>query len=355
MNRTYFKWIIGAAALCLLIVTLFISPENPGKRGLSPKQITPRPLSPFPSYISAVGIVEASSGNVHIGARVNRVVDKIEVAVGQKVKEGTVLFRLEAEDLEADLVTRCLNYENALTNLQKLESLPRQEDVALAAARFAGAEVEWQQAESEFKRVDGLQTNGAMSQEEIAHRRFALKNAEAKRMQAEAELEKTQAGAWRPDVEIAALQVEQAKAAVQRLETDIKRTIIRSPIDGTVLQIKIHEGEFPTSDSASPPMIIGNTDKLHLRVNINQFDASFYNPKAPAVAFLQGNAEVEFPLEFVKLEPYFVSKQNLSNDIAEKVDTRVLQVLYSFKEKEQQVFVGQQMDVFIEMQNPVSP
>ena len=102
-------------------------------------------------------------------------------------------------------------------------------------------------------------------------------------------------------------------------------------------------------------MILGNTDKMHLRVNINQFDASFYDPKAPAVAYLQGNAQVEFPLELVKVEPYFVTKQNLTHDIAEKVDTRVLQVIYSFKEGEQHVFVGQQMDVFIEMQNAARP
>jgi hypothetical protein len=144
---------------------------------------------------------------------------------------------------------------------------------------------------------------------------------------------------------------------VVRIETDIERTIITSPIDGTVLQIKIHEGEYPPSDSSrSPPMIIGNTDLLHLRVSINQFDASYFNPNSPAVAYLQGDAERNFPLHFVKLEPYFVTKQNITNDISEKVDTRVLQAIYAFDEGTSKIFVGQQMDVFIETkQKPALP
>ncbi|MBA3603897.1 MAG: hypothetical protein H0W50_09740, partial [Parachlamydiaceae bacterium] len=67
-----------------------------------------------------------------------------------------------------------------------------------------------------------------------------------------------------------------------------------------------------------------------------------------AVAYLQGDAKVQFALKFVALEPYFVAKQNLTNEITEKVDTRVLQAIYSLQESKHRVFVGQQMDVFIE-------
>lgn len=98
-------------------------------------------------------------------------------------------------------------------------------------------------------------------------------------------------------------------------------------------------------------MILGNINPLHVRVSINQFDASYYRSTASAVAFLQGNALVQFPLHFVRIEPYFVTKQNLTNEIGEKVDTRVLQVIYCFDKEDQRIFVGQQMDVFIETDN----
>ncbi len=351
MHRNYFKFLAALALFCIFIVVLFMWNERLTKSPPTHTQFAPRALAPFPSYISAVGIVEANGGNIYIGSPVNRVVDKVEVAVGQKVKKGDVLFRLEAHDLDADLVSRCINYQNALVSLKKLISLPRKEDVLSAEAQLRAAQVELDQAKSQFQRVDGLQKSGAMSDEEIARRQFAFEDAAAKYQQAEADLDKIQAGAWPPDVEIARLQVKQSKAMVQRAKADLKRTIIRSPIDGTVLQIKIHEGEFPPSDSLrTPPMIVGNTDPMNLRVSINQFDASYFNPEAKAIAYLQGNSEVSFPLKFVQLEPYFVTKQNLNNDITEKVDTRVLQAIYSFEEEEKRVYVGQQMDVFIETQ-----
>ncbi len=317
---------------------------------VAPTEFSFRPVSPFKSYIAGVGIVEASSGNIFIGSPVNRVVDQVEVKTGEKVKTGQILFRLESRDLTADLQTRLIAYENALANLQKLEALPRPEDMIAAAAVLKSAEIELAQAKSQYSRVVGLQKSGAMSDEEVARRYFANQEAEAKFQKIHADFEKIKAGAWRPDLEIAKLQVQQANADIQHVKANMQRVTITSPIDATVLQIKIHEGEFPPS--GTPSMIIGNTDTMHLRVNINQFDASHFQPEAPAVAFLQGNAELKFLLHFVRLEPYFVTKQNLTNDIHEKVDTRVLQAIYSFKEGENRIFVGQQMDVFIETQNP---
>lgn len=350
MNRGYFKWIIMLAILSLLIVAIFLwTKKDVQISDSSLPKIGPQANSPFPLYISAVGIVEASSGNIFIGSPVNRVVEKVEVKVGQKVKEGDVLFRLESHDLEADLAARLIDYENAQANLKKLEALPRAEDVAVAAAQVKSATAGLDQAKSQYQRVEGLQNSGAMSQEEVARRKYAFEEAQAKLQQAEADLEKTKAGAWLPDLQIARLQVMQSKALAERVETDIARTIIRAPTAATILQIKIHDGEFPPSDSSrAPAMILGNTDPLHLRVSINQFDASYYNPEAKAVAFLQGNAHVEFPLKFVHIEPFFVAKQNINNDITEKVDTRVLQAIYCFEEGERRVFVGQQMDVFIQ-------
>lgn len=349
MNRGYFKWIVMLALACVVIVAIFLWNKQEVETSSTSAQIAPQPYSPFPMYISAVGIVEASSGNIFIGSPVNRVVDKVEVKVGQKVKEGDILFRLESHDLKADLASRYIDYENALANLTKLEALPRSEDVAVAAAQLNSAKAGLEQAKSQYERVQGLQNSGAMSQEEIARRKFLFEEAQAKFQQAQADLDKVKAGAWPPDLKIARLQVEQAKAQEQRVKTDIARIIIRAPTAATVLQIKIHDGEFPPSDSSrTPAMILGNTDPLHLRVSINQFDASYYNPAAKAIAFLQGNAHVEFPLKFVNIEPYFVTKQNLNNDVSEKVDTRVLQVIYCFEDGEEGVFVGQLMDVFIQ-------
>ena len=50
----------------------------------------------------------------------------------------------------------------------------------------------------------------------------------------------------------------------------------------------------------------------------------------------------------MRFEPYVVPKLSLTGDSAERVDTRVLQVIYSFDRGELPIYVGQQMDIYIE-------
>ena len=127
---------------------------------------------------------------------------------------------------------RQIEYESSIAKLTKLEALPRQEDVAAVEAAFQSSEIQVAQAESQYEMVEGLQDSGALSQEEINRRCFSYQQAEAKLQEAQADLEKINAGTWGPDLEIARLETEQAKANIERVQADIERTIIRSPIDG---------------------------------------------------------------------------------------------------------------------------
>ena len=58
----------------------------------------------------------------------------------------------------------------------------------------------------------------------------------------------------------------------------------------------------------------------------------------------------EIPLTFVRIEPYIVPKRSLTGESTERVDTRVLQIIFRFDLPQIPVYVGQQMDVFIECQ-----
>lgn len=349
MNRKYFLWIVVVSLISLFVIIILMQDNE---RTPVQQQAVITPLSPFKNHISGVGIVEPSSGNILIGTPVSRMIDKVLVKVGTKVKKGDILFQLEALDLYADLVVRDAAYESALANIQKLEALPRTEDLISAEASLKSAQLELEQTKEQYEMVQSLQDPRALSKEEVDRRRYNLERAEAKLQQAKADLDKIKAGTWHPDLTIARLEAVQAKANMERIKADIERTIIRSPIDGKVLQIKIHEGEFPSADaSRNPIMILGNTDELYLKVSINQFDVPEFRSTAPAVAYLQGDARIEFPLEFIRLEPFLVNKQNLTNDITERVDTRVLQIIYLLKKSDQRIFVGQQMDVFIETES----
>jgi hypothetical protein len=69
---------------------------------------------------------------------------------------------------------------------------------------------------------------------------------------------------------------------------------------------------------------------------------------AAATGYVRGNRDINTGLRFVRIEPYVVPKRSLTGDSTERVDTRVLQVLYAFDGGRLPIYVGQQMDVFVD-------
>ncbi len=350
MHRSYFFGVIAITLFCLLFIIVSMWRQVSPTTTATP--IAQHPVAPYSSAIAALGITEPSSGNIFIGSPINRIVSSVAVNVGDKVKKNDVLFSLEDGDLMAQFVAQEVAYEIAVAQLDRLEALPEPEDLAIAQAAVKNAKAQLQLSKEQYEMVQGLQDSRAISQEEYNRRLFTYEQAQAKWQQAHADLEKVRSGAWQPDLFIARLQTLQAKANAERAEQDLLRTVIRAPIDATVLQIKIHAGEYlPPNTTQSPIMVLGNIDEMYVRASINQFDAPFFRPEAKAVAYLQGDPSVQLSLEFVRMEPYLVSKQNLTNELTEKVDTRVLQVIYRIAKEHPPIFVGQQLDVFIEAGN----
>jgi multidrug resistance efflux pump len=273
--------------------------------------------APYASYIAGAGLVETSSENIPLGTPVAGVVTSLDHWIGDHVKKGEALFRIDSRDLDAELKVRQASLTSAKAN------------VVAQQAAVKDADLQWKKAQQ-------LTDIKAMSQEERDRRENAAAGAEAKLQQAEAD-------------------VISAQASIDQTLTEIDRRIIRAPIDGSVIQCKIHLGEFaPANQTGTPLMMLGNVDTLNIRVDIDENDAWRLDTTKPAVAFVRGNRDISTQLKFVRVEPFVVPKQSLTGDSTERVDTRVLQVLYSFDPRSMQnVYVGQQMDVFIEAQ-PIS-
>jgi hypothetical protein len=71
-------------------------------------------------------------------------------------------------------------------------------------------------------------------------------------------------------------------------------------------------------------------------------------PQAGGTASIKSLADRKIPLTFVRIEPYVIPKKSLTGENTERVDTRVLQVIYRFERPPFPVYAGQQVDVFIE-------
>lgn len=304
--------------------------------------------APFQTYVAGTGLIEASTHNIAVGTPVAGIVTQVFVQVGSAVTRGAVLFVLDDRDLQADLAVRRMALQTAQEHLARLTSLPRQEDIPPMEARLKEMEAAMADTKNQLAMAENVTDRRAISQEEVSRRRFALQGAEARLAAVRAQLALLKAGAWKPDVNIAKAEVASAQAQLKAVETQITRLTIRAPMDGEILQVNIRPGEFaPMGSLATPLILLGNLTRFHVRVDVDENDAWRFQPQAQAVAFVRGNRAMQTPLRFERVEPYIIPKRSLTGDSTERVDTRVLQILYSFERTTLPVYVGQQMDVFI--------
>lgn len=307
------------------------------------------PGSPYTEGVAGAGIVEASTENIAIGVDVPGVVTALHVDIGDRVRGGDPLFTVDDRAARAELAVRGAALLAAKAELQRLIDQPRPEDLPPARARVAQAEAELADAENQLELWTSVVDKRAVSEDTLARRRYAVQGAEARLQEAKSQLGLLEAGAWAPELEIARAKVAGAESEVLQARTSLDRLTVKAPVDGQVLQKKIRLGEYaPAGVVSEPLMLLGAVETLHVRVDVDENDAWRVRPDLPATAFVRGNPALKAELRFVRIEPFVVPKRSLTGDSAERVDTRVLQVIYSFPAKALPVYVGQQMDVFIE-------
>ena len=275
----------------------------------------PPAVSDFRDTVAAVGLIEASTENIWVGTPLAGVVEKVFVTAGQTVRTGEPLFKLDTRQLRAELAVR----QQAV-------------EVAHARTRVAEARVADLQRQLEF--AEQVKDKRAISAEELTRRRSAVDTARAELDQVRSE---TRA----------------AESQVQSVQVDLDRSVVRAPLAAEVLQVKLRVGEFaPAAATANPLILLGRSKPLHVRVDVDENEAWRVREGAHAIGHVRGNSALTAPLQFVRFEPFVVPKRSLTGDSTERVDTRVLQVIYRVERDDVPLFVGQQLDVFIDAAHP---
>lgn len=253
--------------------------------------------SAYKQNVVGAGVTEPKSETIEIGTEVGGVVTKVFVAAEDKVKKGDKLFLIDDRNARA-------NYD-------------------LNKAQYKVAQIQARDSEQQFSMYKKIKDKRAISKDDYERKKFAF------------ELDREK--------------VKQSKAQMELARIDLEKLTIRAPIDGQILKVNVHPGEYaaPVYNASQPLITIGDLSKMYVRVEIDETETYKVKSDKPAVGNLRGRPDVKIPLEFVRFEPAIVPKGNITGDSTEKVDTRVLQVLYSF-DNNQNILVGQQMDVYIE-------
>lgn len=272
-------------------------------KGLS-KPIVPPLLfeparSPYPHSIAAEGVIEAQAENINIGPAFSELIMEVYHCVGDEVKKGEPLFKLDTRRFEAELHKAQEEERSAKTDLENKEK--------------------------QFSYYHRLKDKAAVSEQAFTVAYY--------------------------DYELAKNRLATAGAAVQVFKTEMERSITRAPCDGKILQAgHAKVGEYANANPFDniPTMVFGEVNRYQMRIDIDETDAWRYKKGAAATAFVRGNPQIAIPLIFDYLEPFMIPKKTLSGSNLDRVDTRVLQVVYEFSKEAYPIYVGQSLDIFIE-------
>ena len=312
--------------------------------------------SPFSNRVAGSGLVEPATEIMNIGTSISGTVQSISVKEGQLLKKGDILFTIDQRDTVAQLGAAKAKLEVATRKVEQLKSMPRVEDVDRAKAIVAQRQSALDDATLRLQRLNAVEDQSAISANEKPTRMFEMNLTTARLAEAQSELAKLMKGTYPEDLAVAVAEAKVADADVGMLQTDLAQSEVKAPIDGTVLRVNARAGEFAAAGTLREGLVVmGQLTPLHIRVDVDELDAWRFDPKGKAVAVLRGGKIVEFPIEYVRTVPVVIPKRTLTGENSERIDTRVMEMIYRFQQDNPQVLPGQLLDVYIDSGSIASP
>lgn len=301
------------AVIGIIGAVIFIFTSLPDREIAEPDQQPPRATGELANSarVAGVGLVEPASEIIDIGSALSGLVTDLRVQTGDQVEKGQPLFLVDGRAARA--------------RLQEANAAIGEARAAISEARTARST-----ANQQLALFRSLDDPAAVSRSEV--------------IRAEGD-----AAAANSRLKVAQARLSAAQASAASARTEIERLVVRAPISGEILAVNIRPGEFVATQgggNSSPFIQMGQTNPLHVRVDIDENEASRVKLGAEAVVSPRGAAEIQVKAKFIRAEPQVVPKRQLTNSAAERVDVRVLQVIYELPDGD--VFrVGQQVDAFI--------
>ncbi len=318
-NKLIFVFAIAGILAGLMGAYVFGIQRKPQPPAFNPAS------NPYEKGIYASGIVETyqkSGQNINVYPEVAGTVTSIPVAEGQHVGAGATLFRME------DSVPRA----SAEQQQAQAESARAQIDLAQASLKSVQDQLDKQIASN---RLDPR----SVSKDSLDTAKNALAVAQA-------------------NLEVARRQYQALSKAALAARALLAKYEVKSAVEGTILSVNTAVGSYVspqgTFDSytggATPPVVMGNVQSdLGVRCYIDEILIQrLPSPeRMNARMFIRGT-DLSIPLTFVRIQPYVSPKIELSNQRTERVDVRVLPVIFRFeRQPDRAIFPGQLVDVYI--------
>jgi HlyD family secretion protein len=319
--------------------------------------------SPYPSAIYAEGIVESaqsSAENTNLYPEVAGTVKEIFVSEGQQVKAGQPLLLIDDSIQRATSEQEGSSAEAAAALLRELKAEPRKENLDVADAQAAAAEASLKTAQDTLQKEQAAYEIDprSVSKDALDSALNAAAVAKANLIVAKKQDDLIKAGAWIYDIQNQERQQQALAKAYAASRALLGKYTLRAPREGVVLAINTIVGNYVSpqgsydayTQGVDPVISLGSLpSSLHVRCYVDEILV----PRLPlgskmiAQMSIRGS-DVKIPLEFVRVQPYVSPKIELSNQRQERVDVRVLPVIFKIgKRANVNLYPGELVDVYI--------
>lgn len=323
-----------------------------------------RPASdPYGKGIFATGIVESAlpnGENINLYPEVSGTVTRILAAEGQEVKAGSPLLDIDDSVQSATVAQLRSQADAAKAVLEELKAQPRREALRVTEAQLLSAEASLKTAADQWrKQKTSFDINPkSVSRDTLDNARNAFEVAKANREVAKRQYELSKAGAWVYDIRNQTSQYQALEKAYLAAGALLAKYVLKAPSDGVVLRINVAEGGYVSPQGAygtytggfNPVLVLGTGPAgLNVRCYVDEILVSRLPPagKMKAQMSIRGT-DIKLPLSFVRVQPYVTPKIELSSARTERVDVRVLPVIFRIdKPLDVPLYPGQLVDIYI--------
>lgn len=325
--------------------------------------VFPPAANPYGAGVYAEGIVEseqASGSNISLYPEVPGTVKTVLVKEGQQVHAGEALLQIDDSVQRAITEQQQAQAQAAGSLLEELRAEPRKENLDIASAQVEAAKAQLKTTSDALDKQQAAYKADArtVSKDALDAAANAASVAKANLAVAERQYELTKAGAWSYDIHNQEMQYAALSRSYASASALLAKYLLRAPADGTVLSVNTVQGSYvspqgsydPYTQGADPVLVLSTPQaRMHVRCYVDEILIS----RLPEMKSIKGEMTVrgtttKVALHFERVQPYVTPKIELSDQRQERVDVRVLPVIFSFdKPQGVNLYPGELVDVYL--------
>lgn len=278
--------VIGLLVVVVAALIAFIAFRQPGVAA-TVTVVRPRLETASRSAVLVATGYVIPHHKIQVGSKIMGRVAWIGVEKGEHVRAGQLVVRLEDREYRAQHDQARAAFETAQARLNELEQGSRPEEIDRARSDMERAAAQLRTEEAQFRRIEGLVREGVSAAQALDEARGRLDGARANVASLTKTYELARKGPREEQIASGRSEVERARAAMEYARTILDAAEIKVPIEGTILERNVEQGEMVTTsfvgDRGAKSFVVTLADlrDIQVELDINQNDFNRILPEQP--------------------------------------------------------------------------